>query len=77
MNCSSMENVLGKMNRPHGATFEAFGAKTGAEKKAVRLVVYSMFTTGCATWEIGGRYRLTDKGQHKLDEIMDAKKVAS
>lgn len=71
-----MENVLGKMNRPHGATLEAFGAKTTAEKRAVREAIYITLTREWAEWGVGGKYKLTNKGRHKLDEVMDAKKVA-
>ncbi len=75
MNCSSIENVLTKMNGQHGATFDALGAETMAEKKLTRRVVFVLLTRKWATWETGNVYVLTDKGRHELGEIMAAKKV--
>ena len=65
------------MNDPRGATFEAFGTETKAEKNLTRRVVYVLLTKRCAVRGNGGRYSLTNKGRRQLDEIVNAKKVAS
>ena len=77
MNCSSMENVLGKMNKPSGATFEAFGAETVGEKRAVHRSIYNALIKRWAGWEPGGRYKLTNKGRLKLYEIVSVNWVKS
>lgn len=76
MKLSSMENVLRKMNNVRGVTFYDYGAETPAEKKALRIAIYGALTEGLAVGVTHGRYKLTNKGRHMLDEIMDAKKVA-